>query len=112
MDSIFVLNKTNFEFFKNGKLDGPYWQVHNRMCYHVGEGEPIYIMDGIDIVDGSMKHKYDDYYHVNKFYSISKYKIAELVDISSRLHLPHGTKVEMHKNISDYIKLNQPVIDK
>ena len=105
MDSIFVLNKTNFDFFKYGKLEGPYWKIKGRICYHFGE-DPIYIVDNF-ILDGSMKHKYDDYYHAKQFYSISKYKVAELIDISTRLQLPHGTKVVMHKNISDYIKMNQ-----
>lgn len=104
MNSIFVLNKTNFDFLKTGVMEGPYWKIYDRICYHYGE-DPLYIMDKT-IVDGSMKHKYDDYYHLEKFYSISYYKVADLSDISTRLRLEHGTKVFMHKNISDYIKLN------
>jgi hypothetical protein len=104
MNSIFVLNKTNFDFFKTGKMDAPYWEIQGRVCYHYGE-DPVYVKHN-GMVDGSLKHKYDDYYHVDKklLYCISRYKVADLVDIATRLHLPHGTKVEMYKTISEYLK--------
>ena len=67
MNSIFVLNKTNFDFFKKNPDEAceaiigkdPYWKIKKRICYHFGEDPKFIIHNGV-VLDGSYKKKYDD----------------------------------------------------
>jgi hypothetical protein len=106
MESIFVLNKTNFDFFKSEpsvenckKLTDSYWIIYDRVCYHYGESEYV-IHNNVVHTD---KHLYDGYLHVEKgkkpLYAVSHYTVGQLKDISARLLLPMGTKSEMYNVI-------------
>ena len=102
MDSIFVLTKTNFDFFKSIEQDRPekYWIVYGRVCYHQGDSDYV-IHNHVIHKD---KHLYDGYLHVESFpkkamYAMSHYTLSQLKDMASRLMLPSGTKLEMYTSI-------------
>jgi len=109
--SIFVLNKTNIEFLKNvsdetalSKIgNAPYWKIDGRLCIHYAE-TPQFILHHRIPIDASHASFFDDYLHVTNLkkplYAITHYSIAELSDMSTRLHLPLSTKREMYENIS------------
>jgi hypothetical protein len=105
MDSIFVLNKTNFDFFKkdpsieNCTKIAEAWIIYGRVCYHACETEYV-IHNNVIHTD---KHLYDGYLHVEPMkrpmYSISHYTMGELKDMADRLMISKGTKTEMYTSI-------------
>ncbi len=106
MDSIFVFNKTNFEFFKSDpsienckKITETYWIIYGRICYHQSESEYV-IHNNVVHTD---KQLYDGYLHVDTMkrpmYAISHYTLSDLKDMANRLLLPTGTKPEMYASI-------------
>jgi hypothetical protein len=97
MDSIFVLNKTNFEFFKNPVENCiPAWIIYGRVCYHPCESEYVFHNNVIH----KDKHLYDGYLHVEPMkrpmYAISHYTVGQLKEMANRLLIPQGTKTEMY----------------
>ena len=110
MDSIFVLTKTNFEFFNApASIDkcklivgtSPYWLIVGRVCYHYGE--PAYIIHN-NVVLTNVARKYDGFFHVENvkkpLYAISHYSLCELKEMAEKLMIPVGTKTLMYASIS------------
>jgi hypothetical protein len=116
MDSIFVLTKTNLEFFKKPSLEtcmeiignAPYWHVVNRICWHYGE--PQFILHNNLVWKGNPDN-YKDYFHVTNpkkpLYAQSHYSAPELRTMALQLGLNDtGTKPELYTQISNVLKMN------
>ncbi len=108
--SIFVFTKANIEFFQSptwmDKIQqAPYWLVDGRICYHVHE-LPVYVIHQ-QLPLEYIPEIYDSYLHIVKdkkpLYAMSSYSHAELVDMSTRLELPLGTKTQMYAKIKEEI---------
>jgi hypothetical protein len=113
MDSIFVFNKTNFEFLKEPTLEAcltrignaPYWRVQNRVCWHYGE--PQFIIHNNYVVE-ALPDKYKDYFHVTNpkkpLYAITHYSAGELKSMARQLSiLDTGTRIELYARIAETI---------
>ena len=111
MDSIFVFNKTNFDYFKSPMkpLSEKYWLVKNRVCYHYCS-DPEFIFHNQIPLSKSMKYMYEDYLHVDAkkpLYCISHYSVDELKDMCMRLHHPSGLKKQMYDSIKKEIEVTK-----
>jgi len=107
MDSIFVLNKTNFDYFKSPmQPSGNYWLVKKRICYHYCS-DPDTIFHNEIPLNKSMKHMYEGYLHVDAkkpLYCISHYSLNDLNDMCVRLQHPIGLKKQMYDHIKKEIE--------
>ena len=108
MESIFVLTKTNFDFFKSPHIDvkAPYWVVKNRICYHHGDDPDLILHNQIPL-NKSMKYMYEDYLHVDAkkpLYCMAHYSVDTLKDMCTRLHQPLGLKKQMYDHIKNEIE--------
>jgi hypothetical protein len=110
MDSIFVLTKTNFDYFKSPmQPTGNYWLVKNRICYHYCS-DPEFIFHNQIPLTKSMKYMYEDYLHVDAkkpLYCMSHYSVDELKDMCTRMHQPIGLKKQMYEIIKKEIETNK-----
>jgi len=116
MNSIFVLTKTNFDFFKKPASierclsyigNAPYWQIYGRVCY-CHDAVPMYIIHNNVVLNNPAI--YDDYMHVTNIkkplYAITYYKVFELENIADqlKLHKENKNKREMYDLIKKYIQ--------
>ena len=114
--SIFEMTTSNVQFFKSPpSLDAclkeignqPYWNVKERVCYHVHE-KPLYIIHNDVYVPSKYAHHYDDYFHVTNLkkplYAISHYSNKELEDMCTRLRVSSGKKRDMYDKITLFLK--------
>ncbi len=115
MNSIFVFNKTNFEFLKEPTLEAcltrigsaPYWRIQDRVCWHYGD--PKFIIHNNYIVEGS--DKYTDYFHIvnpkKPLYAITHYSAGELKSMARQLSLlDTGTRIELYARIAQSLTSN------
>jgi len=115
MDSIFVLTKTNFDFFKKPASmerclayigNAPYWQIQGKLCFHHHE-HPEYIIHNY-IPLRNMDHS--QYFHIvnvkKPLYAMSHYTLRELKDMCSQLEIPVGTKETMYNSLKDKISMH------
>jgi hypothetical protein len=116
--SIFEMTPQNIHYFKTPASfehclstmgNVPYWNVMDRICYHVHE-TPTFIIYNHVFIPSTYAYFFDDYFHITNMkkplYAISHYSVKELEMICNRLHLPIGKKRDMYDNITSIFKKN------
>jgi len=114
--SIFEMTSSNIEFFKSPPSmekclstigNSPYWNVKDRICYHVHE-KPMYIIHNDVYITEDYVHHYDDYFHITNLKkplsAFSHYSTKDLENICTRLHISIGKKRDMYDKISLFLK--------